>query len=224
MAIRRGTIYGFVSPAAPGAVGYLLLTNDQWNDADTQDVSGALIYDEAGTGRIAIPATGAFAGPLFATPKATLLNAIGNLTAVQLRPVEDFVRDVLAIPGLTGTPPRAPSAVPGPINYPHWSQIYYAGPPAGIPPQTKRRVVVSRDDYNRVVGGAICVRTTTSPNRGGQGFPVLSDGSKAVCVLSTFLPNATIRFDPRQSRPRPSQFFTQDMAMIAVGLAEALDL
>lgn len=224
MAIRRGTIYRFISPAAPGAVGYLVLTNDQWNDADTQDLNGALVYEQAGAGRIAIPATGAFAGPLFATPKDTLRNAIGNLSALQLRPVEDFVRDVLAIPGLTGTPPRAPAAVPGPVNYPNWSQIYYAGPPAGVPPQTKRRVVVSRDDYNRVVGGAICVRTTTSSNRGGQGFPVLSDRSKAVCVLATFLPNATIRFDPRQGRPMPSQFFTQDMAMIAVGLAEALDL
>lgn len=222
MAIRRGTIYQFTTPG--GAIGHLVLTNEQWNDADTKDTSGALIYREGAPGRIAIPGTPLFAGPLFATPKVTLTDALGDLSAAQLRPIEDFVRDTLAIPSLTGTPPRAPSGVPGTITYPRWAQIYYAGPPLGRPPQTKRRVVVSRDEYNRTLTGAICVTTTTSPNRGGQGFPTLSDGTKAVCMVATFLPNATIRFAARQPRPDPSQFFTQDMATIAVGLAEAFDL
>jgi hypothetical protein len=222
VAIRRGTIYHLTTPG--GAIGHLVLTNEQWNDADTKDASGALIYREEAPGRVAIPGTPLFAGPLFATPKVTLTNAIGDLSAAQLRPIEDFVRDVLAIPSLTSTPPRAPSGVPGTITYPRWAQIYYAGPPLGRPPQTKRRVVVSRDEYNRAVTGAICVTTTTSPNRGGQGFPTLSDGTKAACMVATFLPNATIRFGARQVRPDPSQFFTQDMATIAVGLADAFDL
>lgn len=222
MAIRRGTIYHFTTPG--GAIGHLVLTNDQWNDADTKDTSGALIYPEEAPGRVAIPGTPVFAGPLFATPKATLTNAMGDLSVAQLRPVEDLVRDVLAIPSLTSTPPRAPSGVPGTITYPRWAQIYNAGPPPGTPPQTKRRVVVSRDEYNRAVKGAICVTTTTRPHRGGQGFPTLSDGTKAACMVATFLPNATIRFDARQVRTDPGQFFTPDMATISVGLAEAFDL
>ena len=110
------------------------------------------------------------------------------------------------------------------IDYPRWSEIYYAGPPVGKPPERKRPVAVSTDSYNRALKGAIFVRTTTSANRGGEGFPELRDGTKAVCLLPTFVPSAQVRLGPRDRRPEPRRFLMADMAAIAAGLGEALQL
>lgn len=224
MAVRRGTVYAFTSPSAPSAVGFLVLTNDEWNDANVSDCSGVLVYAGQGAGRIAIPGTPGFAGPLLAVPKAALTSALTQLAATQLQPVIGLLREVLAIDELRGTPARSPAPVPGVITYPRWAQISYAGPPVGDEGETKRQVIVSRDDYNKALQGAVCLRTTTSPKRGGLGFPGLADGTKVVCVLPTFMPNALIRFGPRDGRPVPDQCFRADMIAIAAGLCDSLDL
>lgn len=222
MAIRRGTIHRVRE--FPRAFGLLVLTNDEWNDAPTSELAGALVYQDAGPGRESIPGTVLFAGPLLSTPKAVLDVALQQLEAAQLKPVEDMLVDVLALDRLRTTPPQGPVGQPGVINYPRWSEIYYAGPPVGEPPQTKRRVAVSIDSYNRALKGAIFVRTTTSANRGGVGFPELRDGTKAVCMLPTFISASYVRLGARDRRPDPRQFVLSDMAAIAHSLGDALQL
>ena len=222
MAIRRGTIHRVTG--LQKALGLLVLTNDEWNEAPTEELAGALVYPDSGPGRESIPATGLFAGPLLSVPKAAVDVALVQLAAGQLMPVEDMLVDVLALDHLRAIPPQGPPAQPGVIDYPRWSEIYYAGPPLGEPPETKRRVAVSNDSYNRALKGAIFVRTTTSANRGGEGFPELRDGTKAVCLLPTFVPSSHVRLGARDRRPDPRQFFLPDMAAIAEGLGDALGL
>lgn len=222
MAIRRGTIHRVDSFTK--ALGLLVLTNDEWNDAATKELAGALVYPDAGPGREQIPAAGLFAGTLLSTPKSELGVALVQLAAGQLKPVEDMLIDVLALDRLRAMPPQAPPTQPGVIDYPRWSEIYYAGPPLGEPPQPKRRVCVSNDSYNRALKGAIFVRTTTSPNRAGEGFPELRDGTKAVCLLPTFIASSYVRLAARDGRPDPRRFFLPDMAAIAAGLRDALQL
>lgn len=222
MAIRRGTLYEFT--AIPGVSGYLVLTNDQWNAMNTRDVNGALVYQQPGSGRIRI-ADNAFAGELAALPKAQLTQPVAQMGTAALLPIEEGVCDLLGLRELHAEPPRQPASVPGAIDYPQWSQIYYAGPPEGEPPENKRRIVVSVDGYNKVMRGAVCVRTTTSDRRNGPGFPSLSDGTmKAVCMVPHFFDSRFIRFQPRDRRPVPSQLFLADMALVAEGLIDALDL
>jgi hypothetical protein len=137
--------------------------------------------------------------------------------------VEKLVCACLALRELHQQPPQPPPAQPGTIVYPLWSQIYYAGPPLGIPPENKRRVVASVDSYNKAMGGAVCIRTTTR-GRPGPGMPQLSGGTIAVAMAPTFFFSPYVRFQPRHTRPTPSQFFIQDMALVAAGLIDALDL
>ena len=222
MAIRRGTIYR--TSAFSRASGLLVLTNDEWNDAPTQDLSGALVFTEAGPGRTAIPKADVWAGLLLAVPKDILIEPVADLAPQQLRPVEDALCDALALRDLCATPPTVPPGLSGVIDYPRWSQIYYAGPPVGVPPQRKRHLVVSHDAYNRALSGAICVRTTTSNRRGGRGIPALRDGSKAVCVLATFISSGRVRMGRGDVRPVPAQLFLPGMASVAHGLIDAFEL
>lgn len=222
MAIRRGTAYRV--PAFARAAGLLVLTNDEWNDAPTEELSGALVFADAAPGRTAVPDLGIWAGPLLAVPKDALADAMIELSAEQLRPVEDALCDVLGLRDLLASPPRSPSSLPGPVDYPRWSQIYSPGPPVGEPPERKRRVAVSHDAYDRAMGGAIFVRTTTSPKRGGRGIPTLQDGTtKALCVLPSFISGQSVAMRPGD-RPQPGQLFLADMGAVAEGLVDALEL
>lgn len=221
MAIRRGTFYRV--PTFPRALGVLVLTNDRWNEAPTVEVSGALIFTEADAGRTPIPGLAAHAGPLLRVLKAELTDPLVELSPQQLVPVEDAVSEVLGLDDLLSDPPRSPAAQPGAIDYPRWSNIYYAGEPVGTPPQRKRYLVVSHDRYDRALGGAVCIRTTTSERRGGPTIPTLRDGvTKAVCVLPTFY--LTHRVGIHEARPTPAQLFLPDMSTVAAGLREALTL
>lgn len=221
MAIRRGTLYSLTT--VPGAHGFLVLSNDQWNTARTVEAAGALVYESAGTCRVALPGGKAFVGQLLSLPKEALGNPLVQLSAADLLPVEELVCDSLALRELHRDPPQPPPAQPGAIDYPQWSQIYWAGPPVGDPPQTKRRVIVSVDGYNKAMRGAVAIRTTTR-GKTGPSFPQLSDGTIAVAIAPTFFFSPYIRFQPRQARPTPSQFFIEDMALIAAGLIDALEL
>lgn len=223
VAIRRGVLYRV--PTFVRASGLLVLTNDEWNEATTQDVAGALTYAEAGSGRTSVPGTGTWTGPLLAIPKADLAEANVEFDGLQLRVVEDALCDALALRELLSTPPRSLRGFPGVIDYPRWSQIYYAGGLVGSPPERKRYLAVSQDAYNRALGGAVFVRTTTSTRRGGRGIPTLRDGTtKAVCVLPTFISKHSVAMDPHDRRPQPEQFSPADMAAAAAGLADALQL
>lgn len=221
MAIRRGVFYGV--PTLPKALGLLVLTNDQWNDAPTLEVSGALVFAETGPGRTPIAGLTLHAGPLMRVSKEHVADPRVELSPEQLAPVQAAVSEILGLDGLLTDPPRVPDPQPGAIDYPRWSNIYYAGDPVGDPPERKRYVVVSHDQYNRALGGAICIRTTTSERRGGPTIPTLRDGTtKAVCVLPTFY--VTHRVGIRAARPVPAQLFLPDMVTIAAGLREALVL
>lgn len=220
MAIRRGTIYRI--PAFKVANGLLVLTNDEWNDAPTQELSGALVFSDAGAGRTLVPDLALYAGPLLQVVKAELKDAIVELAPAQLAPIEEAITEILALDDLLGQPPRAPAVQPGVIDYPRWSNIYYAGGRVGRPPERKRYLVVSHDQYNRAMGGAVCVRTTTSERRGGPTLPVLRDGvTKAVCVMPTFFSSHSVGL---RERPQPSQVYTPDMRTVAAALREALVL
>ncbi|MEK7862024.1 MAG: hypothetical protein AAB295_02030 [Chloroflexota bacterium] len=221
MAIRRGTLYSLT--AVPGVSGYLVLSNDQWNTARTEEAAGALVYESPGAARVALAGGKAFVGELVAVSKAALGNPLTQLSAADLRPVEELVCDSLALRELHQQPPQPPPAQPGAIDYPLWSQIYYAGPPLGDPPQNKRRVVASVDSYNSAMRGAVCIRTTTR-GKPGPGFPQLTDGTIAVAMAPTLFFNPYVRFQPRQERPSPSQLFLADMALVAAGIVDALEL
>lgn len=221
MAIRRGTLYRV--PALTRADGLLVLTNDEWNEAPTRELSGALAFADEGPGRTPIPGLALYAGPLLRVPKDDLGEATVELSPEQLGPVEDAVFELLGLGELLGDPPRAPGGSPGPIDHPRWSNIYYAGPPVGTPPERKRYLVVSHDRFDRAMGGAVCIRTTTSERRGGRTIPTLRDGrTKAVCVLPTFFSSQSVRL--REGRPTPAQLFLPDMRIVATGLREALAL
>ena len=223
MAIRRGVLYRV--PAFVRASGLLVLTNDEWNETTTEDIAGTPTYADAGSGRTVVPGTGTWTGPLLAIPKADLAEANVELDSAQLRVVEDALCDALALRELLGTPPRSPHGFPGVIDYPRWSQIYYAGVPLGSPPERKRYLAVSHDAYNRALEGAVFVRTTTSTRRGGRGIPTLGDGTtKAVCVLPTFISRHSVGMRPRDQRPQPAQLSPADMATVAAGLVDALEL
>ena len=220
MAIRRGTIYQV--PALTTARGLLVLTNDEWNNAPTKELSGALVFSEAGPGRTPIPNLGLYAGQLFLVPKTELKDETVELSLEQLAPIEAAVTELLGLTALLSQPPRAPDGQPGTIDYPRWSNIYYAGGPVGTPPERKRYLVVSHDKYNRALGGAVCVRTTMSPRRGGGTIPLLRDGvTKAVCAMPTFF---TSHSTDVRARPQPSQLYVPDMHTIAAALKEALAL
>lgn len=221
MAIRRGAIYRV--PALVIARGLLVLSNDEWNDAPTEELSGALVFAEAGAGRTAIPGLALYAGQLLRVPKADLTDPLVELSPDQLVPVEDGVSEILGLDDLLSDPPRAPVAQPGEIDYPRWSNVYRAGDRVGTPAERKRYLVVSHDQYNRALGGAICVRTTSSARRGGPTIPTLRDGvTKVVCALPTFW--SSRRVGIREARPAPAQFFMPDMRTVAAGLREALAL
>lgn len=204
------------------ARGLLILTNDEWNNAATEELSGPRVFSEGGPGRTPIPDLGLYAGPLLMVPKAELSTEVVQLAPAQLAPIEESVTELLGLDALLGQPRRAPDVQPGVIDYPRWSNIYYAGDPVGTPLERKRYLTVSHDTYNRTLGGAVGVRTTTSERRGGRTIPLLSDGvTKAVCVLPTFF--TSHRADLR-SRPRPSQLHLADMHTVAEALKEALVL
>lgn len=222
MSIRRGTIYQV--PEFKTASGLLVLTNDEWNEAQTKEIAGTPVFSGVGPGREPIPGTSLFAGTVLTVEKEWLATAVRQLDASQLKPVEDMLTDVLALDLLRTSPPQGPTGQPGLIDYPRWSEIYYAGPPLGDPPEPKRQVAVSSDGYNHALKGAIFVRTTTSSRRGGEAFPALADGTKAVCMLPTFIPSTNVRLGARERRPVPRQFFLPDMAAIASGLGFALDV
>lgn len=222
MALRRGVLYRV--PFFKRAFGLVVLTNDEWNDATTQDLAGALAYNEVGAGRVAIPRTDVWVGTLLALPKTDLAEAVRELDPRQLRIIEGALADALALPELLAHAPRAPQGLAGAIDYPRWSNVYYAGPQVGEPPERKRYVAVTRDEHNHALGGAVFVRTTTSPRRGGRGIPVLRDATRAICTLPTFIATASVRMRRGDARPEPAQFFLPDMAAIARGLGEALEL
>lgn len=219
MAIRRGTFYEV--PAFRHARGIIVITNDEWNEALTEELSGVLVYSDDGPGRTAIADTDDWGGPLLAVPKAELGRALRELSSDQVAPLENAICEQLGLRELLSEPPRAPTSMPGAIDYPRWAAISFVGDRVGTPPERKRRVVVSHDAYNRALGGAVCIRTTTSARRGGRGIPTLRDGTKAVCVLPTFY--ATRRFDLAR-RPVPGQLFVGDMCTLATGLVDALSL
>lgn len=221
MAVRRGTHYRV--PTFARALGLLVLTNDEWNEAPTLEVSGAIVYAEAGPGRMPIPGLPLHAGPLLRLPKEELAEAVVELSPDQLVVVEEAVSEILGLDAVLGDPPRAPVPRPGAIDYPRWSNIYYAGEPVGTPPERKRYLVVSHDPYNHALAGGICIRTTTSERRGGPTIPTLRDGTtRAVCVLPTFYATRSVAI--RATRPAPPQLFMSDMITVAAGLREALAL
>lgn len=221
MAIRRGTFYRVRTFAR--ALGLLVLTNDEWNEASTSEVSGALVYPDPGAARTPIPGLTLHAGPLLRVLKDDLTDPLVEFSPDQVAPVEDAISEILGLDALLSDPPRVPASQPGVIDYPRWSNIYYAGQPVGTPPERKRYLAVSQDQYNRVLDGAVCVRTTTSERRGGSTIPTLRDGvTKAVCVLPTFY--STHGVGIHGPRPVPAHLFLADMVTVAAGLREALAL
>lgn len=151
MAIRRGTLYRV--SGLTRAHGLLVVTNDEWNEAPTQDLIGALVYTEPGPGWTPIPGAELHAGPLMSVPKVDLLEPLVEFSPERMKPVGEAISEILGLDDLRGDPPRAPAAQAGPIDYPRWSSIYYAGPRVGALSERKRYLVISHDQYNRAVGG-----------------------------------------------------------------------
>lgn len=222
MAIRRGTLYRVAAFAR--ADGLIVLTNDDWNNEATLELSGALVFSDPGPGRVTIPDLRLHAGPPLRVPKAQLSDVVAELAPEQLVPVEEALTDILSLDDLLADPPRAPVGQPGRIDYPRWSNIYYAGGRVGEPPERRRYLVVSNDPYNRAMDGSICVRTTTSARRGGPTMPTLLDGvTKVVCPTPTFFSSHSVAI--REARPHgPTQLFLDDMRTVAFAIREALAL
>jgi len=207
----------------PQAIGLLVLTNDDWNTANTIAVGGVAVFDAHGAGRVEIPGARLWAGPLIPLEKSELGVPMMQLGPHELAPVAEALVERLSLVDLCADPPRAPLPAPGPVTYPQWANVYYADVPEGVPLERKRHVVVSHDMHNRVSGGAVLVRLTTSERRGGPGFPQLSTGAKAVCVFPKFLPTRMVRTEPR-ARPTPGRLSLADMRLVALAIADAYEL
>jgi mRNA-degrading endonuclease toxin of MazEF toxin-antitoxin module len=227
MPLYRGGIYA-AAGLSERTLGLLVLTRDSWNQSALTTVVVAPIGPVLAPIGLATPRV-AFGGPhdaqarlgdLFEAPKASLLELRELLDSEALGAVEDGLCDLLLLRELCAAPPRAPRPPAGPQRSPRWAEIYYllGEEPEG---ERKRRVVVSHDHFNRATGRALAIRTTTSPRRGGPGFPAIQSGhARAVCgSLTSFLHGEFGR-----QRPDPQRLFLPDMAAIARELADVFDL
>jgi mRNA-degrading endonuclease toxin of MazEF toxin-antitoxin module len=222
--VRRGTVHRFAS-GSPGLFGVLVLTNDVWNrrmgTVGVVPVRPAATPDSLWEPRFSdAPVLQAFVGFLTARPKDRLLEARFVLAPEQLAKVGAALGDVFGLPDLCATPAIPPSPVRGPVDYPRWGEIYYAGPPIGG--QTKRYVVVSRDHWNAASTSAVAVRTTSQPKAWGDAFPAIEGGAaRACCGDATAIPRGRIDL---VRRPFPPALDLDDMVRVGRGLLDVFDL
>ncbi len=226
MPVHRGTVYGYAGGRA-GTIGFLVLTNDDWNDwmedvavVPLQPADPAGVKPEESIVQIGRPLR-IITGRVLNWSKAELGQPIYVLEEEKMAQVEDMLVDVFALHDLYLQPPREPASPPGPVDYPRWGQICWAGP--RIDGDRKRYVVVSNNYWNRDTKTSLVVRTTGQERRGGVFFPAIQAGkARACCGNVTTFSRAAI--DLTGNRPFPSSLNLKDMAAVAEGLVDALQL
>jgi hypothetical protein len=171
------------------------------------------------------PTVGAFqadVGRLVNLPKDVLGGAVLAASTAETREIENGICDVLDLARLTGPNPRSPQPPPGPINYPHWSEIYWLGG-RDTGGENKRYLVVSNDPWNQQANTPIVVRTTSSSRRhSSDEFPEIQRGQAlAVCGEATIVPAQAVNL---RRRPQPSSVPLSDMVSVALGIAHVFDL
>ncbi len=226
MSIDRGTIYRFTGGSA-GTVAFLVLTNNQWNDCmesvavvPLQPVDLASTMPTEPVITVGRPLR-IVAGRVLNWSKDDLGTPLYVLENEKLAEVEDILVDVLALQDLSTRPSRDPSSPPGPVDYPRWGEIYWAG--ERMEGERKRYVVVSNNYWNKDTKTAVMVRTTSQERRGGAFFPAIQQGRARACCgnVTTF---ARAAVDLSGNRPFSGRLNLQDMIAVAEGLVDALEL
>lgn len=223
MPLYRGGVYAAAELSARTS-GLLVLTRDTWNESGLQTVVVAPVGPVSEPEGLPTPLVDLAGNPAqvrlgdaLEFPKFALGALVGLLRPNDLARVENGLCDLLLLRELCANPPRAPR--PRAVSHPQWGEIYYLLGEE-FEGERKRRVVVSHDNWNRT-GRALAVRTTTSPRRGGPGFPAIQR-SRVVAVCGSLTSYTRQRFS--QQRPDPPRLFLPDMAAIARGLADMLEL
>lgn len=226
MVAYRGAIYR----AAPEDARYwLVVSTDDWNQVMSDVV--AVPLDDAGVvggvpSGCAVDVNGeSLVGVAGAVQSISSDRELGPRVAgaavEDMQAVERQMSELLQLRSLCGPTPRAVPVVGHPARYPRWSEIYF-GPRLGDPPETKRYVVVSDNVWNATMPRVLCVRTTSSRQRGGAGFPAIQRGAaKACCGNITSLRVGALDL---RNRPSPPSLGLHDMVTIAHEVAELLEL
>jgi mRNA-degrading endonuclease toxin of MazEF toxin-antitoxin module len=221
--VARGVVYSRLEPDADPTSGLLVLTNDTWNS----HMSDFTVVPIAPPHLVAPPhsptvsvlgAARAVVGQVTSVTEDDLGRPIARLSAADLHAVEDALVELLGIRQLCGSPPRSLPAVAG-AGYPVWSHIYY-GPRRAR--QTKRWVVVSNNEWNKLTRGAVVLRTTSNVRRYGPGFPSIQ-GGRAVACAGDIVSVRTTSLDLRQ-RPAPPSLSLAEMTAIGYAVLDIHDI
>lgn len=227
MTIVRGGIYKAADPDE--ADSWLVLTNNEWNSVMSEVVAvplgraSSLGQPPSGCGgdlrgRRVVAVVGALQS---VSKDADLGPLLALVAAEHLACVLEELTALLHLRSLCGPAPAAPQIVGRPSAYPRWGEVYF-GPRRGDPPEAKRYVIVSTNEWNANMRRAVSVRTTTSPRRAGPGFPLIEQRrAKACCGNITSIRQGA--FDLR-NRPVPASLGLADMVIIAQEVADVLEL
>lgn len=227
MTVVRGGIYQATDRGE--ADFWLVVTNNEWNSV-MSEVVAIPVGDESTLRDVPSGCAGELLGRRVVAVVGAVQSVskdvdLGPLHAIagnaQLEWVEDELIALLHLRSLCGPVPAAPPIVGDPNAYPRWGEIYF-GPRRGDPPEVKRYVIVSTNDWNAKMPRALSVRTTTSQRRAGRGFPLVQRGrAKACCGYITSIRHRA--FDLR-NRPVPPSHSLADMVTIAKEIADVLEL
>jgi len=221
--MQRGVAYTLGRPSSGGTVSALVLTNDRWNEV-MRGVGVVPLKEPFAPDSPLTPMVGrlqADVGRLVNVSQEYLAEAACVPDPAELRAVEEGLVDVLDLRRLTGPNPRAPTPVPGKLDYPRWAEIYWVqGQSTGD--ENKRYVVVSNDVLNQRTRVPIVVRTTTRPKKPFEEFPEVLDGAaQAFCGEATAVASSAV---DQRNRPAPSRLPLGDMGAVAHGLAHTFEL
>lgn len=230
MPFLRGWVYQ-PAQARAGTAGFLVLTNDRWNQSMLQigvvPIRTSLEPFDLAYSSPLPDGTAVVASRLGASdesePSFSLLGpAIGALAPRELAGIEDRLCDFFQLPALLATSPRIGPPLGDARAYAVWGEIHLAGAP--VDGERKRRIVVSPNAWNAVSGMATLVRTTTSFGRYGAEFPEIQRGrARACCGDAATFELASIRLAQRD-RPTPHTATMRDMVALARGLTVTHEL
>jgi mRNA-degrading endonuclease toxin of MazEF toxin-antitoxin module len=226
VAIERGVAYS-IAGASPRTFGAVVLTNDDWNEHMREVGIVPLYLEDPGLPTPTFSFTArrqlwAAPGRLVAAHKEILEAGLMDLPEDAMASIEDGLCDLLALPQLCAELPTAPESSFSRVDYPRWSEIYYAGEPVGD--ERKRYVVVSHNLWNSATQEAIAVRTTSQQRRYGAEFPAIQGGAaRACCAQATHIPARAFALSAYR-RPPARSLSLHDMSSIARGIVQSHQL
>ncbi len=186
--IQRGAVHQISGSATP----FVILTRDDWNDRMSSVGGVPILASGSAPEHLRVTLAGlegaADITRLQAIPIERIDSPIHVLSDDELLAVERALADIIDAPRFAAEPLRSRRPLPGAINYPRAGEVYYLTG-AKIGNETKRYLVASRDDWNRVRDTVLIVRTTTQPKFPVADFPIIQSGAaQAACGELTAVP------------------------------------